>query len=132
MIKKAGIYTLTILAFSLFLCTNNVSATDAEDFIQEDFNKVIMGCKDLAGIKIEAANLKGFNLSGVDFRGAELEEVNFQGADLTNVNFQNADMEEANLEGAKIDGANFKNAELEFAKWVDGRICAEGSIGGCW
>lgn len=107
-------------------------AKKCDDFSQEDYNRALKGDKELIGAKLEGANLKGVNLSGVDLRGAELEKADLQCADLTNANLKNADLEDANLKGAKIKGANFSGAELEFATWTDGRICAEGSVGGCW
>jgi len=51
---------------------------------------------------------------------------------LSNADFKGADLEEANLKGANISGANFKGAELEYTTWVDGRVCAEDSVGSCW
>lgn len=124
---------LFLFLLVLFFCaTGFVCAKDENDFCQETYEKALKGGKDFVGAKLEGANFKGINLSGADFRGAELDEVNFEGANLTNVNFTNADLDDANLKGANIKGAIFKGAELEYAKWVDGRICGEGSIGGCW
>lgn len=123
--------TTTVLLISLF-STVGMAMAGKEDFSVADFNRLIKGDKNLSHSKLEGANLHGKNLSGVDFRNADLEKANLSNSDLTNANFQNADLEEANLKGAKIKGAIFKSTELEFATWVDGRICAEGSIGGCW
>lgn len=126
------------LTATLFLITavSTIGAAVAkncnEDFSQADFDRLLKGGKDFVGAKLEEANLKGLDLSGFDFRGADLEKANFQNANLTNTNFKNADLEEVNLKGAKIQGAIFQGAELEFATWIDGRTCAEGSIGGCW
>lgn len=103
-----------------------------EDFNQEEFNALLKGEKNLVGVKLEEANLQGIDLSGRNFSGADLEKANLQNANLTNAIFKNADLEEANLKGAKINGAVFKGAELEFATWVDGKVCAEDSLGSCW
>jgi len=103
-----------------------------EDFNQEEFDALLKGEKNLIGAKLEEANLQGMDLSGRDFSGADLEKANLQNANLTNTIFKNTDLEKANLKGAKIIGAIFKGAELEFATWVDGRVCAEDSLGGCW
>lgn len=122
------------------------------DFSQNDYEKALKGDKNLSETRLEGADFSSKNLTGVSFVNADLEganfqcanlseanfehsdleEVNFSGANLSNVNFYHADLEEANLKGANIEGADFKNAELEYATWVDGRICAEGSIGSCW
>ena len=107
-------------------------AKQNEDFCQAEYDRALKGEKDLIGAKLEEANFKGMDLSGVDFRGADLEKANFENANLTNVNFKNADLEEVNLKGAKTTGAVFSGAELEYAKWTDGRTCGEGSLGGCW
>lgn len=103
-----------------------------EDFCQADYNRILKGEKDFVGAKLEEADLKGLNLSGADFRGADLEKANLQGTNLSDCNFKNTDLEEANFKGANIKGASFSGAELEYAIWVDGRVCAEGSVGGCW
>lgn len=126
------IFRVIILFFVLgIIVSNSVSKAD-DDFSRRDYNRAICGDKNLSGAKLEEANLQNVDLSYANLRGAELDESNLQGADLRNADLQDADLESANLMGAKIEGANFKNAELEFATWVDGRVCAEGSIGGCW
>lgn len=127
-IKKMFAFLFVISVFSIGVAV----AKNCDDFSQEDFNRLLKGERDFIGAKLEGANLKGMNLSGADFRGADLEKANLENADLTNVNFKNADLEEVNLKGAKIQGAIFSGAELEFTTWVDGRVCAEGSVGGCW
>lgn len=129
MSKKINL-TVLIITTAVLSCTAIAKSND--DYLQSDMDKLLKGEKCLIGAKLEGANLKGMKLNGVNFRNAELEKVNFENADLTNTNFTNADLEEANLKGAKINGAIFSGTELEYAKWTDGRICAEGSIGGCW
>ncbi|MCI1273815.1 MAG: pentapeptide repeat-containing protein [Clostridiaceae bacterium] len=149
MIRK---HTMLMVIIGLLVMSYiKVYATDS-DFSQEDFNKVLSGDKNLYELRIEGANLSGkdlsganftntdlegadlsgANLTGANFTHADLEEVNLKGANLTNAIFYHADLEEADMKGANITGANFKQAELEYAIWSDGRVCAEGSIGGCW
>lgn len=128
--KRAKGIILFSLVFSVM--AGIAVAKTNEDFCQADYARVLKGEKDFVGAKLEEANFKGMNLSGADFRGADLEKANFENANLTRVNFKNADLEEVNLKGAKITGAIFSGAELEYAKWTDGRTCAEGSLGGCW
>lgn len=130
MLTKKMITLFFILAFSTISIA--VAKSVNEDFCQADFNRILKGEKDFVGAKLEEANLKGLNLSGADFRGADLEKANLQGTNLSGCNFKNADLEEVNLKGANIKGASFAGAELEYAIWTDGRVCAEGSVGGCW
>lgn len=129
LVKKIVVLFLTLSVLSIGVA---LAKKVNEDFCQADYNRVLKGGKDFVGAKLEEANLKGLNLSGADFRGADLEKANLQGANLTDCNFKNADLEEVNLKGANIKGASFSGAELEYAIWIDGRVCAEGSVGGCW
>ena len=123
----------TIILAAIVISTIGVAtAKNCDDFSQADYNRVLKGEKNFAGVKLEGANFKGMDLTGVDFKGADLEKANFEKANLTNASFQKADLEEANLKGANIKGAIFSGAEMEFTTWVDGRVCAEDSVGGCW
>lgn len=128
MIRKTLLILTLVLASSFLFGFKK----DVSDFSDEDYQNAIKGKKDLIGARLEKANLKGIDLSGADLRGAELEEADLRGANLTNANLKNSDLEGANLKDAVITGANFHGAELEYAIWVDGRVCAEGSVGGCW
>ena len=122
-----------ILAVVIILTAGVVFAKKCnEDFNQEEFDSLLKGEKNLIGAKLEEVNLQGMDLSGRDFSGADLEKANLQNANLTNAIFKNTDLEEANLKGAKITGTVFKGAKLEFATWIDGRVCAEDSLGDCW
>jgi uncharacterized protein YjbI with pentapeptide repeats len=48
------------------------------------------------------------------------------------VDFQNSDLRGANLSGATFkDTVNWQGAQLSGAIWMDGRVCAEGSVGTC-
>jgi uncharacterized protein YjbI with pentapeptide repeats len=130
-------FQLLIFLFSVFVLfvshlSIHVVARNHSDFAQHDYDRALRGEKNLAGAKLDRASFKGMDLRGVDFRDAELDVANFENADLSGANFTDADLEDANLKGAKLTGAIFKDAELEFATWSNGRICAEGSIGGCW
>lgn len=71
-------------------------------------------------------NKQGVLLVGADLRGAELV-----GANLRQANFRYADLRGANLLRADLQGAELTGARLDGAIWIDGRICAAGSTGGC-
>ena len=45
--------------------------------------------------------------------------------------FKGANLFEANLTGANITNAVFDEANLSHAIWVDGKVCALGSVGKC-
>ena len=146
MMKKKILCSFIVIFFAV------TSVIAGIDFSQEDYEKAKKGERDLSETRLEGvdfsgrdlsgfvfsnadlegANFQGANLTGVNFEHADLEKTNFIGANLTDVNFYHADLDEANLKGADIKGTNFDKAELEYATWTDGRLCAEGSIGGCW
>ena len=121
-----------ITALSLLFVGSVAFAAKKNDFCEKDYQRAMHGDKNLVGVELEGAMFDGVNLSGVNFTGAELDRASFVGADLTNANFTNAELDEANLKGAKIKGAIFNNTELEYTIWVDGRVCAEESVDGCW
>ncbi|WP_176736900.1 pentapeptide repeat-containing protein [Oligoflexus tunisiensis] len=60
--------------------------------------------------------------------GADFNRANFAGP----VDFKDTDMREADLTGAVFqDTVNWEGAQLSGAIWMDGRVCAEGSVGSC-
>ncbi len=91
---------------------------------------------DLSGSQLVDANLSFSNLSVSDLNGADLREatlvgVSFRGADLGGVVFDGADLSYADLDGANISNASLLGVKLDKTKWIDGRLCAVGSIGHC-
>jgi uncharacterized protein YjbI with pentapeptide repeats len=122
-----------IIAVAIILTASTVLAKKMNcDFDQEDYNALLKGERHMVRAKLEEANLQGMDLRGRDFSHAELEGANFEKADLSRAIFRHADLEEANFKDAKITGTIFKGAKLGFATWVDGRMCAEDSLGSCW
>ena len=93
------------------------------------------------GATLVGANLSGAGLSGVVLDGARGAGVNFDSADLRAASLVGADLSGANLQrvdargavwrGARLDGANLDGAMLDGAVWIDGRVCAAGSVGIC-
>lgn len=81
---------------------------------------------DLAYAILTGASLRNVQLSGGKLLGAELSGADFSGADLAG-----ADLQYAVLKGANLGGTRLDSARLDKATWVDGRICAEGSLGLC-
>ncbi|NWG87575.1 MAG: pentapeptide repeat-containing protein [Hydrogenophilaceae bacterium] len=93
------------------------------------------------GSKLDEANLRVADLSfstltraslrAANLEGAALRAADFTGADLTGANLGATDLTYATFTGAKVDGVRLEGARLDKAAWVDGRICAEGSVGAC-
>lgn len=117
-------------------------------------------CK-LEGLVAEGADLKGARLDNADLHGADLHAallqrarlayailsmadlrysdlrnasmvgVTLRGADLSSANLGGADLSYANLQFANLAGARLEGAKLDKAIWVDGTMCAPGSVGAC-
>ena len=81
----------------------------------------LLRSKSCPGCFLYYAKLSNIDLSGANLRGTALIGASFRGATLKN----------ANLKGAKVRGANFTGADLTGAIWVDGQVCAQGSVGYC-
>lgn len=77
------------------------------------------------------ADLQLSNLSYATLRSANLKGANLQQADLSYSDLRDGDLRFANLRGARLGSSNLQNARLDKAIWVDGKICAENSIGQC-
>lgn len=96
---------------------------------------------DLHGASLNAAILTDANLSyamlsNADLRFSQLVNARLVGTSLRNANLGNAnlsgaDLSYANLQNAILAGAQLDNARLGKAIWVDGSVCAPGSVGEC-
>ncbi len=80
---------------------------------------------------LSKANLMMANLEDAHMHAANLQKANLMLANMTGVNLLDADLRGANLRGAKLQGAILIAAKLEGATWVDGSVCAAGSVGEC-
>ncbi len=85
-----------------------------------------LGGADLSYAVLTGASLRNVQLSGSDLHGAEMTNVDLSGADLAGANMKYAILKDALLAGTRLDSAN-----LDKATWVDGHVCAEGSLGQC-
>jgi len=77
------------------------------------------------------ANMRNAKLGAVDFSGANMAYAILQGADLSSANLRDSDLSNADLQGAQLLTATLDGAKLDQAVWVDGRVCARGSVGKC-
>lgn len=81
---------------------------------------------DMAYVEIIQGDLSYANLEGVRLIGANLKH-----SDLRYANLKSADLSYADLSHSLLAGANIENARFDSAIWVDGQVCAKGSIGAC-
>lgn len=86
---------------------------------------------DLARANLDYADLSHAALSGSRLAHASLVGADLSAADLTNANMSNADLSNADLTAANMESVNLSGAVLDHAIWVDGRVCAAGSLGQC-
>jgi len=77
------------------------------------------------------ADLRRASLRGTSLRGARLVGADLTGADLTGADLTGAVLDYASLSGARLSGVRWLDARLSKTVWVDGRLCAPGSIGEC-
>lgn len=95
-----------------------------------------LSASDLAGANlVEAdaayANLRSANLTLANLGHARLVGANLGEASLNHANLRAADLQYADLRNARIEGALFDGARLSNAIWVNGKTCANGSVGVC-
>jgi len=99
-------------------------------------NSSILRTARLSGASLRQADMRYADLSGSDlsyaeFNSARMKGVNLQNADLTNADLRNSDLTFANLKNSRLGGARLEGARLEKAIWIDGTVCATGSVGKC-
>ncbi len=85
----------------------------------------------LAGADLSYAGLGTADLARADLAHARLVGTGLGGADLRGADLAGSNLSYANLRGARLAGARLAGANLDQAIWTDGRVCAEGSVGGC-
>jgi len=96
------------------------------NFIGADFSRA-----DLSRSDLSYASMLMVNAESVRLHAAKLVGVNLRGANLSKADLSNADLSYANLLASDISDADFTGANLGNARWVDGRICAPGSVSHC-
>ena len=96
-----------------------------------DKQGVLLRGVDLARSNLDYANLSHAVLSGSRLDHASLVGTDLSATDLSNANMSNADLSNADLSAADLESVNLSGAVLDHAIWVDGRVCAEGSLGQC-
>ena len=119
----------------------NSCTKSQQDFSNLNLSGAVMSSMKLVAARFHNANLQKADLSFSILASAGLNNANLQQAKLvgtslefatlTKANVTGADLSYANLVGAHIEGVNFSGAKMDKAVWVDGRICAVGSVGKC-
>lgn len=94
--------------------------------VRADLMNTLLSNADLAYVNLHQANLSYSNLSQASLFGSKLTEADLAYADLSG-----ADLAYADLSNAKLGGAELRGARLDKAIWIDGRECAQGSVGEC-
>jgi hypothetical protein len=87
--------------------------------------------KDLTDGNLSYANFSQADLSGSRLLRANLTGTNLRGADLSHADLARANLSFSDLRGANLISSNLTGAILENAIWIDGRVCASGSVGVC-
>jgi hypothetical protein len=85
----------------------------------------------LNGADLAYADLRFVNFSYSDMRGATLLGANLAQADLSYSDLSNADLSYADLSDANLGSAKLDNARFDNTIWLNGQLCAPGSVGGC-
>ena len=78
-----------------------------------------------------AENLSKANLERAHLHAAILINADLSGANLTGATLTKAFAMRANFKGANMSKTYLQGADFSGATWTDGRVCAEGSVGGC-
>jgi len=90
----------------------------------------------LSGAELAQAIMLGANMRNADLAGASLNSTDLsyailQGADLTNADLRESNLSNADLSGATLRTSKLEGARLDHAIWIDGSVCAIGSVGVC-
>lgn len=98
-------------------------------------NAILTGAR-MQNVSLAASDVAYADLSLADLTNGDMRGTILVGASLKNARLRKADMRHANLgytdfSGADIAGVLFEGANLSRAIWVDGRECAQGSLGQC-
>lgn len=90
-----------------------------------------LGQVDCAAPAGQGVRWSGCRKDGAQLAGADLRKAELVGTLLRQASLAGSDLRGANLLHADLAGADLVGARLDQAVWVDGRICAAGSLGRC-
>lgn len=96
-----------------------------------DKQGVLLRGVDLTRGKLDYANFSRADLSGSRLAQVSLVGANLHAAELKHADLSRADLSNADLSAAHLESVNLAGAVLDHAIWLDGRVCATGSVGQC-
>jgi hypothetical protein len=85
----------------------------------------------LTGADLAFSNLRHSKFSYSRFIGANLKGANLSESDLSHADLTDADLSYADLSNTLLHTANLSGSKLDRAIWINGEICAVGSVGQC-
>lgn len=94
-------------------------------------NSIVADNTNFSDSNLQYTSFNLAKLAGANFQSARLMGASFRDADLRGANLQDADLSYANLTDAILQDAKLEGAKLDHAYWIDGSLCAPGSIGTC-
>ena len=101
------------------------------DFSAANLSRAKFNSTDLSTGRFLSANLTQTDFSYATLNQANMAYANLEAANLNFAELRGTDLSHANLRDANVAGAVLDGAKLDDAIWIDGRVCAAGSIGEC-
>jgi len=126
-----------VIMIALFtLVTAYLWYRPAKQLAGSDCQAVPAAAVNWSGCVMPGRNIGSVDLSRADLSHSILKSANLRGALLRSANLSYANLEDADLRDADLSQTNFKATLLRGAKfsraiWIDGRECADGSVGEC-
>jgi len=117
-------------------CEMSARNLNHADLSRANLSNAKLKAANLNATQLRSADLSYADLDGTDLRDADLRTANLKGASLRGANLSKSDLRDAdlgyaNFQAAMLNGANLGGAKLDRAIWIDGRVCATGSVGDC-
>jgi len=93
-------------------------------------NAIFVGTR-MEGADLAYADLALAKLGYANLQHAILKGANLKAADLSNSDLRGADLSYADLTGASLGKSVLEAARFDNTIWIDGSLCAPGSVGQC-
>ncbi len=129
--RNCNMNGLNLPEFDLSASTLRGATFDRADLSGTNLTRIKGARARFRETRLRDARFDGALLDGAEFLRADLTGASFRDAILRAAHFQRAILRGADFTGAQTLNANFRRADLSGATWIDGRTCADGSIGLC-